>query len=33
MRMGGNGPLVAELITASTLRGMGTVPLWIGTLT
>lgn len=33
MRMGGNGPLVAELITASTLLGMGTVPLWIGTLT
>lgn len=33
VRMGGNGPFVAGLITVSTLLGMATVPLWIGALT
>ncbi|RZI82797.1 MAG: AEC family transporter [Rubrivivax sp.] len=32
VRMGGNGPFVAGLITLSTLLGMATVPLWIGAL-
>jgi predicted permease len=32
VRMGGNGPFVAGLITLSTLLGMATVPLWISTL-
>lgn len=32
VRMGGNGPFVAGLITVSTLLGMATVPLWIGML-
>jgi malonate transporter and related proteins len=32
VRMGGNGPFVAGLITVSTLLGMATVPLWIGAL-
>jgi malonate transporter len=32
VRMGGNGPFVAGLITLSTLLGMATIPLWIGAL-
>ena len=32
VRMGGNGPFVAGLITVSTLLGMVTVPLWVGAL-
>lgn len=32
VRMGGNGPFVAGLITVSTLLGMATVPFWIGAL-
>jgi predicted permease len=32
VRMGGNGPFVAGLITVSTLLGMVTVPWWIGAL-
>lgn len=32
VRMGGNGPFVAGLITLSTLLGMVTVPLWVGAL-
>lgn len=30
VRMGGNGPFVAGLITLSTLIGMASVPLWVG---
>jgi len=32
VRMGGNGPFVAGLITLSTLLGMVTVPLWVSAL-
>jgi malonate transporter len=32
VRMGGNGPFVAGLITLSTFLGMGTVPLWTASL-
>lgn len=32
VRMGGNGPFVAGLITVSTLLGMATVPMWLGAL-
>ena len=32
VRMGGNGPFVAGLITVSTLLGMVTVPLWVSAL-
>jgi len=32
VRMGGNGPFVAGLITLSTILGMGTVPLWTASL-
>jgi hypothetical protein len=29
VRMGGNGPLVAFLISAGTLISMGTLPIWL----
>ena len=32
VRMGGNGPFVAGLITVSTLLGMASVPLWVAAL-
>lgn len=32
MRMGGNGPYVAGLITLSTLMGMASIPLWLALL-
>ena len=32
MRMGGNGPYVAGLVTVSTLLGMASIPLWLAAL-
>ena len=29
LRMGGNGPYVAGLVTVSTLLGMASIPLWL----